>query len=426
MTSKESNSRPLSPSEADSFPSPHYPHLDIPGAPSVISSRMTDIASEDGGETETQGVHYSPTSPIQSADITSRPNTAATANSSRGAFPTSSRTARRKFPGHLPSQRGSISSTAASTLGRTASLTSRSHVPSLPSNAFYNPMSSQKLQAQRGHARPPVESPQLSQVGNNTESVEMDAGGSAVRQSIISNPIAQVQAQGHAHDDDHHMGPPPSRGSEMTDPDMYDRVTTTTSPTQGYYPAGSTSDSVRPLHKKSNSGAGPVAGSTIKERPNAPSPAKSSRSFRSSFLMPGRGEQGQHSRNRSTEGAEKLSSGASSPRLGPREAHAGPSHQNEQPQSAGHAVGKVFQYFEGNTRFCLGGRWQNTKQKPINLATGFFVVAPCVIFFVFEAPWLWHNISPALPIVFGYLAYICFSSFLHASVSDPGVSFFIT
>lgn len=39
-----------------------------------------------------------------------------------------------------------------------------------------------------------------------------------------------------------------------------------------------------------------------------------------------------------------------------------------------------------------------------------------------RAPWLWHNISPAIPILFAYVFYICFSSFIHASVVDPGVS----
>jgi palmitoyltransferase ZDHHC9/14/18 len=418
MTSRDTTSRPLSPSEDDSFPSPHYPRLEIPSAPSIISSRMTDIASDDGGEAEAQPAQatqqspispVSPTSPVQSA--ASRPTTGVTGASSRGAFPMSSRSTRRKFNTHVASKRGSVvSSAGASTSGRTASLTSRSHVPSLPSNAFYNPMSSQKLQAQRGGPRPLTDSSHVATLPGPSSPVEGDEGSGNMRQSIISNPIAQ--AQGRAQDDDQHMRPPPSRGSEMTEPDAFDRVTATTSPTQGYYPAGSMTDSVRPLHKKSELGAGPANSSPGKERANTQSPAKSSRSFRSSFLMTGRGELGQHSRNRSNEGAEKLSSGASTPR-----------RQHAEHESTGHKVGKVFEYFEGNTRFCFGGRWQNTRQKPINVATGFFVIAPCVLFFVFEASWLWHNISPALPIVFAYLAYICFSSFFHASVSDPGVSF---
>lgn len=39
-----------------------------------------------------------------------------------------------------------------------------------------------------------------------------------------------------------------------------------------------------------------------------------------------------------------------------------------------------------------------------------------------RAPYLWHNVSPAIPIFFAYNFYICISSFLHGSVTDPGVS----
>lgn len=39
-----------------------------------------------------------------------------------------------------------------------------------------------------------------------------------------------------------------------------------------------------------------------------------------------------------------------------------------------------------------------------------------------SAPYLWHNVSPAVPLVFAYIFFICVSSFVHASFSDPGVS----
>ena len=38
-----------------------------------------------------------------------------------------------------------------------------------------------------------------------------------------------------------------------------------------------------------------------------------------------------------------------------------------------------------------------------------------------SAPWLGQNVSPAIPVFFAYLFAICMSSFIHASVSDPGV-----
>lgn len=43
---------------------------------------------------------------------------------------------------------------------------------------------------------------------------------------------------------------------------------------------------------------------------------------------------------------------------------------------------------------------------------------------IHRAPWLWHNVSPAIPITFAYIFFICISSYLHASFSDPGVSLF--
>ena len=39
-----------------------------------------------------------------------------------------------------------------------------------------------------------------------------------------------------------------------------------------------------------------------------------------------------------------------------------------------------------------------------------------------SAPWLGRNVSIAIPVLFGYVLAICLSSFVHASVTDPGVS----
>lgn len=87
-------------------------------------------------------------------------------------------------------------------------------------------------------------------------------------------------------------------------------------------------------------------------------------------------------------------------------------------------MGRNWEYFLGNTVFCMGGRLQNTKARPVNIATGAFVILPCILFFIFSAHDLWHDVSPAVPLIFAYLAFICVSSFLHASTSDPGVSGF--
>ncbi|KAM0556856.1 hypothetical protein ACHAPJ_005528 [Fusarium lateritium] len=410
----------------DGFPAPHVPHSEAARPPSIISSRMTDIASEDGDEPEEQKHRMSFP---RSADLASRPDTAQTGASSRGAWPGQS-LRNKTYVSGVQAKRGSVESSAAGSTSQAPSLSSRSHVPSLTSHAFFRPMSSQKLQAQRGGAHRPSTMSQMSAASptspTSPTSPKFDengaeASGSQTRQSIISNPIAQLQRQMSNEDN---MRSPPSRGTEMTEQETLDRITANTSPSHGHYPAGSLTDSVRPLQGKS-SDTGHFQHSIIidksyKDLSNLPSPIKSPRSFRSSFLMPGRSNEGQQSQNRSTEGAEKLSSSASSPQFRPIDSqgqHPRVPHKPSQKSD----LGRVHQYFDGNTVFCLGGRWQNTRGRPVNIATGIFVVIPCALFFGFEAPWLWKHVSPAVPIVFAYLAYICFSSFIHASVTDPGI-----
>ncbi|KAF4984420.1 hypothetical protein FZEAL_383 [Fusarium zealandicum] len=409
-------------SDDDGFSVPQIPRSEVPGPPSIISSRMTDIASEDGDDLD---AHQQRMSLPRSVDVASRPDTAQTGVSSKGTW--QGQALRKTYVSGVAAKRGSVGSSTAGSASQTPALSSRSHVPSLTSHAFFRPMSSQKLQAQRGGPHRPLTMSQQSPTSPVSPSSPTfdnhgaEVAGSQTRQSIISNPISQLQ---HATSDDENMRPPPSRGTEMTEQETLDRITANTSPSHGHYPAGSLTDSVRPLQGKFDQRPthhSIVIDKSYKDLTNLPSPIKSPRSFRSSFLMPGRSDQGQQSRNRSTEGAEKLSSSASSPRLRPVDSQAQQHPRVPQKPSQKSDLGRVHQYFEGNTVFCLGGRWQNTRERPVNIATGVFVVIPCALFFGFEAPWLWENISPAVPIIFAYLAYICFSSFIHASVSDPGI-----
>ncbi|PTB64640.1 hypothetical protein BBK36DRAFT_1176913 [Trichoderma citrinoviride] len=377
---------------------------------SVVSSHMTDIASEDeaDGNASTSAPKTHRTRESGSAI---RPETAKTAASSKvwgGA---------RKSLG--VGKRGSGTSTTSSALGlSSSSVTSRSHVPSLTSNAFFHPMSSQKLQAQRAVAARPLATaqppaapqPQFGDLPDNATDVD----GSF--QHVMYS------------EDQRHL---PSRGTDFTEPDTFDQATeTTTSPT-GHYAGGSLSESVRPLRKVSGPEKAPPhldlsRGGKLSDLRSFPSPMlKTPRSFGSTFL-PGKSDrdQAQSAENRNAAGVEKLAStAASSPRLNPVDSQLRPKTESTAVQ---HKFSKRkrhrnYEYFEGNTMFLFGGRWQNTRQRPINVATGLFVVLPCVLFFVFEAPFLWHHVSPAIPIIFAYLAYICFSSFLHASISDPGI-----
>jgi palmitoyltransferase ZDHHC9/14/18 len=305
------------------------------------------------------------------------------------------------------------STASGSVAGRPTSSTGRSHVPSLTSHAFFRPMSSQKLQAQRGVTRPSTMSrPPQDATGDTAP----ENDGDTARHSIISNPVAQLARR---LSNEGEMRPPPSRGTEMTEPETFGRQTANTSPTQGHYTAGSLSESVRPLQKQppANRNLTLNVDKTYKNGVNVPTPMKSPRSFRSSFLMPTRNDSNPNS-NRSMRGGEKLDSVASSPQLTPTN----PNPQLKLPESESQPnKGHNYEYFAGNTVFCLGGRFQNTRHRPINIATGIVVVLPAILFFIFSAPWLWHNISPAIPIIFAYIMYICVSSFIHASTSDPGV-----
>lgn len=388
------SSRPTTAGDGGGFPAPRPESL---RSPSVISSRL----SGDGGDGDAERTGGA-----------SPPNAGKIAGSSKA--PVGESTQTKRTSGIAPKRDSWNANTGGS--ARTRTLTRGSHVPSLTSNAFFRPMSSQKLQAHRGAAsRPPTTSQQVEQPPLDDEAT--DIGGSIMpRQSTSSNPPLAFQhgLMGH------HHALPPSRGTDVTD---QDHVTSETSPTNGQYPTASISDSAQPLHKVPEEN---------RPRPNinidksyqdmartGNAPMRSPRSFRSSFMLSGRSNSSRQ--NRSTERAEKLSSGASSPKF-----NRVPSQPQTQPTSTqpnqGGKPGRVHEYFEGNTNFYLGGRWQNTMGRPINIMTGFCVLLPCGLFFGFEASWLWHNISPAIPIVFAYLAFICFSSFVHASISDPGVS----
>ncbi|KAI9050513.1 hypothetical protein LZ554_005675 [Drepanopeziza brunnea f. sp. 'monogermtubi'] len=371
------------------FPQP--PRIDQPSQlgmgdeESMLSSRMTDIVSEDGLE---QSLEQS---------SASRPNTDTTGVSQRGAWPQKSASRRAYAAAH--SQRGSVSTT-----GGPRPPSARSHVPSLTSHAFFRPMSSQRLQAHRGGARPPtLTQPSMS------EGVSFEGG---VRSSVNSNQTAR------RYDQD---GPaPPSRGTEMTEPETVERHRANTSLSQGYTTAGSLTDSVRPLQPNPANSKGLTVNVDQGYRPAnglaavaVANPSKSPRSFRSSFLIPTRNETTLGSPNRGMPGREKLSSTVSSPGLTPVDP------PKELPSKMNH--GSNYEYFTGNTVFFWRGRLQNTRSRPINIATGLLFIIPGALFFVFSASWLWHNISPSIPIIFAYLYYLALSSFIHASLSDPGI-----
>lgn len=75
------------------------------------------------------------------------------------------------------------------------------------------------------------------------------------------------------------------------------------------------------------------------------------------------------------QGHEKLTSAGSSPRL---------ARKGSTKQAVKKELGKNYQYFSGNTAFCWGGRLQNTRDRPVNIATAIMIVLPAGLFFGFS------------------------------------------
>lgn len=224
------------------------------------------------------------------------------------------------------------------------------------------------------------------------------------RRSLISN---STLPQGSVAPVD--MEAPPSRGTEFTDPILPDRNTSNASPT-GNTTVRSLGESVQLLRDRDQNGKKRPeylnlnVGHGVHSPHDAP-PPKSPLSFLS-YQNKGSA----HNRHDSR-GHERLSSAGSSP---------GPTDMKKQsfPRPI---TGRNYEFFVGNTFFCGGGRLQNSRDKPINILTGILVVVPSALFLAFSAPWIWHNITPAIPILYAYVFYVCFSSFVHASVVDPGI-----
>jgi palmitoyltransferase ZDHHC9/14/18 len=74
-------------------------------------------------------------------------------------------------------------------------------------------------------------------------------------------------------------------------------------------------------------------------------------------------------------GHEKLASAESTPRMAKRE---------RSKELVKKELGKNYEYFAGNTVFFGGGRLQNTRDRPVNIATGLMVLVPAGLFFGFS------------------------------------------
>jgi palmitoyltransferase ZDHHC9/14/18 len=330
-----------------------------------VSSHMTDDFTDYGEPADSPaGPNTAAYSALASRvpDPGSRPSSAQTGRSSKGNW--SAATPHSRFP--PTSYAGSVGGSAGT---RPPTSQSRTHVPTLTAQAFYRPMSSQRLQAQRGQRRESAQ-PSTPQ-GRNTPEL-MDG-----REGRDTTPGASRSGSQRKH------GRPLSRGTDISDlaeadddvpevpglPYIPDRATATASPN------GSESALKKPEKEKPS---GPVPARLDLSRlkghgPNVSPPQRSPRSFRSSLIPSRNSRQSRASFQGRQHGHEKLPSNASSPNIA-----------EEQKAAVKKELGKNYEYFEGNTIFCLGGRLQNTRGRPINLLTGFLIILPIALFFVFS------------------------------------------
>ncbi|KAF2674881.1 hypothetical protein BT63DRAFT_395412 [Microthyrium microscopicum] len=385
--------------EPASFPNPQG--ISEQDRPVSRGSRMTDEMTDYDGDHEGPAVNPTsqrprssaqPSTPlgragqiIVTAGENSRPSSANT-GTSRGNWSQQQRPVPTSYAG---------STGAGSTRPPTAS--SRTHVPSLTAQAFYRPMSSQRLQAQRAQrGSAPVQAAQ-----ETREEPEEERPASELRTASGNRPLSRGTDITEYGPTEYIVADRPSAVPSL--PEMPDRHSANPSPVNN----SPTAESVAPLRKNedptqpgtkrpSNLNIGRIIDANIPSGPITP------RSFRSNIL-PSRHSQGYL-------GHQKLPSEASTAQA--REATKSIVKKN---------LGKNYEYFPGNTVFCLGGRIQNTRDRPINIGTGLIILLPTALFLGFSAPWLWEHVSPAIPILFAYLFLICFSSFWHGSVTDPGI-----
>ena len=359
MTSPPRTSPPQT-SHSNSFPVPPVSADAASGvgvAPSVISSQMSDIVQDADGtprNTTVPGLTGPTGEPGLPPPRPSSLSTGTSGNRRSQMDPPSSRR------GMLPSQTGPRPLSTSGTSSRPISSASRTHIPSLTSHAFYRPMSSQKLQAQRGQHPPPVQNESVVRQ-DQQRNIAANAGN---RQSFGS--FTTDNALGLHSENGEPL--PPSRDTENHEVDPPDWSTMPSVPTAATIASGGESDA--PLRSPSNKTPDQLKlQSSARDYATMHQPAqKSPRSFSSSFILQNmNGASGA----RRPQGHAKLDSVSSFPTTS----------QKQETSSGKKNLGKNWEYFTGNTVFCWGGRLQNSRDRPVNIFTGILALLPAGLFF---------------------------------------------
>jgi len=96
-------------------------------------------------------------------------------------------------------------------------------------------------------------------------------------------------------------------------------------------------------------------------------------------------------------------------------------HANPQPQSTLLGAGRKFENWPGNNKFCCDGHFMSGPDRKTMFNSVLLITIPTFTFFGTECPYLWNNLSPAIPIV-AVVIFICaIYHLLKSHFRDPGI-----
>ena len=307
------------------------------GRPSTARSEISSAISDDGLESRPQSaVNQNPTLP-------NPPPAQHGFAHLRGITQPTSRTVQSPPP-------GPASPTDSSRPHSPTTTTSRTHVPSLTAQGFHRPLSSSRLQAQR------LKKPAVSKPASIPASIPDDSEAGDT-QSVASSRQGPHQPMPPNHRPRRSLGTDFTQ-SESPEPDEH---------ASHDYNSNHEGETGLVNRSKGEPKHRPTHLNITKPQRSSDGPQKSPLSFRSLASL--------GSKRRLEPGHRQLGSTMTSPQS------ATPKAQTVPAQSA---LGKNHEYFEGNTVFWGGGRFQNARDRPVNIATGIVLVLPAILFFVYS------------------------------------------
>ena len=308
------------------------------GRPSTARSEISSAISDDGyGSRPQSALNHNP----------SLPNPAPTQHGFahlRGYTHSASNPPRNDAP--VPPSPGTTSARYSE-----VSQKSRTHVPSLTAQGFHKPMSSGRLQALR---RPPGS--RVTKSPDPVPDVDAEMDDTASVNSSRRGPFHALP-KGHRAAVSLATDYTQSEAPESLDHASHNYASNQDGDTG--LVNGSRREKQRPKHLN-------ISAAHASEDAPQKSPL-SFQSVRSGFSF--------RNKNRLEPGHQQLHSNATSPDFPPAK---------RPPPPVSKTAGRNYEYFEGNTVFWGGGRFQNARDRPINIATGIVLVLPTILFFVYS------------------------------------------